>query len=296
MRRIDTRGYERLSEWGRTTLAQLTSWQLVYPSYREGRKAPACVPNLSVPPDRPRVSCILPAFNESGRIASVLSVVTSHPLIDEVIVIDDGSTDDTAHEAALFDGVRVIALEENRGKSSAVIEGLKAAQGTVLLLLDADLCGLTRENVTDLIVPVIAGAADMTISLRGNALWPMKLIGLDFVSGERVFGRDLVAGREDQIALLPGFGLEVFMNDLLLAQNRTLAIVRWENVFNPLKTMKYGIWQGMIGEIRMLMQIVETVSLIGTFGQIYALRVRARSGNEALPAFGLLRQLRRVLH
>jgi glycosyltransferase involved in cell wall biosynthesis len=94
----------------------------------------------------------MPAYNEGGRIAAVLSVVANHPLVDEVIVIDDGSTDDTANVAALFDSVRVIVSERNHGKSGAVIEGLKAAHGTILLLLDADLRGLTHENLTDLIL------------------------------------------------------------------------------------------------------------------------------------------------
>jgi hypothetical protein len=296
----DRVGYGRLSEWGRTTLGQVRSnafiSQLVSTARRAERDPPLRAARDPAPPaERPYVSCILPAYNEGGRIAAVLSVVASHPLIDEVIVIDDGSTDNTADEAALFDGVRVIVSERNHGKSGAVMEGLKAAHGTVLLLLDADLHGLTQENLTALILPVIAGTSDMTISLRGNALWPWKLIGIDFVSGERAFARNLVAGREDRIALLPGFGLEVFINDLLLAQGHTLTVVEWDNVISPLKTAKYGMWQGMIGEARMLLQIVETASLAGTLGQIYALRRRVQSGNVTLPRSGVLRQLRRVL-
>ena len=43
-----------------------------------------------------KVSCIIPAYNEESRIANVLKVVENHPILDEVIVINDGSTDKTA--------------------------------------------------------------------------------------------------------------------------------------------------------------------------------------------------------
>ena len=45
---------------------------------------------------QPRVSCIIPAWNEGARLPGVLAVVVGHPLVAEVIVVDDGSTDDTA--------------------------------------------------------------------------------------------------------------------------------------------------------------------------------------------------------
>jgi hypothetical protein len=90
-----------------------------------------------------------------------------------------------------------------------------------------------------------------------------------------VFSRRLIAKHEDEIARLPGFGLEVFMNNLMLAEDCTLAIVKWENVLNLQKTVKYGIWYGMIGEFRMLRQIAKTVTLVGTVSQIYALLLHA---------------------
>ena len=77
-------------------------------------------------PDTPaqarRVTCLLPAYNEAPRIGAVLDVVTRHPLIHEVIVIDDGSTDATANVAARK-GVTLILMPQNGGKSRAIAAG-----------------------------------------------------------------------------------------------------------------------------------------------------------------------------
>lgn len=113
-----------------------------------------------------RVSCIIPAYNEAPRIAAVLQTVVGHPLIDEVIVVDDGSSDGTAQTAWDVGGARVLVHGTNHGKSWAVATGLEAAQNGLVLLLDSDLLGLTQDDLTALIAPVRMGQADVSISLR----------------------------------------------------------------------------------------------------------------------------------
>jgi glycosyltransferase involved in cell wall biosynthesis len=189
------------------------------------------------------LSCIIPAYNECARIACVLDVATAHPLIDEVIVVDDGSTDDTAAVAAQYDTVRLIAKPVNHGKSRAICDGIRAARGSILLFLDSDLVGLTRHDLTCLITPVTSGDADCSISLRGNALLPWRLIGLDYVSGERVLRRDLIAAHIETIENLPSFGFEVYLNRLIVSGKCRIRIVEWENVFSPYKSSKYGLWK-----------------------------------------------------
>ena len=221
------------------------------------------------------LTCIIPAYNEGCRIADVLKVVTTHPLVDEVIVVDDGSTDDTAKVAARFGAVRVISKRTNQGKSRAVCDGIRSSRGSILLLLDADLAGLSRQHLTDLIAPVAEGTADFSISLRGNALLPWKWIGLDYVSGERVVHRDVFIGQLEAMEALPGFGLEVYMNGLVVMRRSRIKVVQWDNVISPYKRNKYGLWKGMIGEMRMLTNIAQTISPSGSALQISAM-LRAR--------------------
>src|SRR5471032_1600216 len=202
------------------------------------------------------VSCIIPAYNEGCRIASVLSAVVRHPLLDEIIVVDDGSTDETQAVAKRFSNVRVLVQTTNAGKSAAICAGILASTSEFLLFLDADLVGLTQPDITKLILPVLRGEADASISLRSDALLPWRAIGLDYLSGERVLRRDFLAERLDVIARLPGFGLESYINQMLLEHNSRVKIVRWAHVGHTYKSRKHGVWKGIAGEARMLMNIV----------------------------------------
>lgn len=218
------------------------------------------------------ISCVIPAFNEGSRIASVLSAVVGHPLLDEIVVVDDGSTDETQSVARQFPTVHVLAQTSNVGKSAAISAGVRVSSGELLLFLDADLVGLRQSDVSKLIFPVLRGEADASISLRGDALLPWRAIGLDYLSGERTLRRDLFVEHLDVIAHLPGFGLESYINQMLIERDARVKIVRWANVGHTYKSRKHGIWNGIAGEARMLANIVETSSIAGSAHQIVELR------------------------
>ncbi|MCB6179785.1 glycosyltransferase [Rhodobacter sp. Har01] len=218
-----------------------------------------------------RLSCILPAFNEAPRIGAVLRNVRGHPLIDEVIVVDDGSTDGTAAVVAGFAGVRLIALPQNGGKSAAIAAGVQAARHDLLLFLDSDLLGLTPAQLTGLIRPVLTGQAEVSISLRRNAPLPWRLIGLDYISGERVVPRRLLPGPA-AMAALPRFGLEVAMNAVWIAARARIAVVRWPGVDSPYKHAKRGRLAGIVADLRMLRDIFATVPLPRVAVQVWHMR------------------------
>ena len=204
-----------------------------------------------------RISCIICAYNEAPRIAAVLRVVTGHPLLHEVIVVDDGSTDETAEVVRQFPQVRLVSCAENRGKSFAMATGVAAAEGEVLMLLDADLSGLSGDNISALASPVVAGEAAVSISLRRNSLPIFRAIGLDFVSGERVVRRELLGEVLEEIRGLPRFGIEVFMNRRIIAQQLTIAVIRWPRVSQSRKTEKLGFWKGIRAEWRMIVDLLD---------------------------------------
>ena len=110
------------------------------------------------------VSVLMPAFNEASRIEASVSAALAIPGVDEVVVIDDGSADQTGDLAAKA-GAVVIRLTKNAGKGGALNVGLtKAKGGDVILTLDADLGASALEGVK-LLGPVLEGEAHMTVGV-----------------------------------------------------------------------------------------------------------------------------------
>ena len=219
-----------------------------------------------------KISCIICAYNEETRIAAVLSALENHPLIDEVLVVDDGSADRTSEVVRTYANVRLISYPVNKGKSYAVTMGIREAAHELLMFLDADLVGLTSENITALAEPVLSGEADVAMSLRKNSLWFYKLIGLDYVSGERMFPKTLLLSHLEAIAKLPGFGIETYMNQLIVEQRLTIRVVRWDNVINTRKSTKMGFWKGTRAEIHMVLHILKIIPLREIIRQIVMMR------------------------
>ncbi|WP_282580192.1 glycosyltransferase family 2 protein [Natroniella sulfidigena] len=170
------------------------------------------------------ISILIPAYNEAERIGDTISAIQSLTEFDpEIIVINDGSSDQTAKIVKQFD-VRLIDLEVNQGKGAALNQGLKQAEGEIIALLDADL-GETAVEVEKLLLPVIQQEADLTIAQFPAAkkkggfglVKGLARLGLNYLadfeateplSGQRVLTRELVDYLKGFRA---GFGVEVAM-------------------------------------------------------------------------------------
>jgi glycosyltransferase involved in cell wall biosynthesis len=214
-----------------------------------------------------KISCIIPAYNEELRIGTILRVVYSHPLIDEIIVIDDGSKDRTKNVVKKFDGIQLIVHKKNKGKSQTVVDGIIRSKGDIVLLLDADLIGLTSEDISNLIEPVLSRKADISISLRKNSPWISRKIGLDFISGERVFLKGLVQDHLNNMQKLPHFGLEVYLNKLIIKNKCRIKIIFWKNVISPWPHKKRGLLLGLKSFFFMITDILRTISIFEVISQ-----------------------------
>ncbi len=110
------------------------------------------------------VDVLIAAYNEAPSIGAVVRGCRAHtPDLGEVLVVDDGSRDDTAGEARRA-GARVIALPRNQGKGAALREGLAAARGEVIVLLDGD--GQDRPDEIPLLLAALQGDVQMVVGSR----------------------------------------------------------------------------------------------------------------------------------
>jgi glycosyltransferase involved in cell wall biosynthesis len=214
-----------------------------------------------------KISCVVCTYNEAARIDPVLVAASRHPLIDELIVVDDGSTDRTRERLASRSDLTLISYPNNRGKAYALAQGLRAVSSEFVMLLDADLSGLGAEQLSELAHPVLTGAADASVSLRRNSLALYRAIGLDFVSGERVLPASLLRDRLPEMERMPGWGAEAFINELIIREHLRLAVVRWPDVVNTRKAQKLGYWRGAAAEMRMIAQAAVILSPVGMVRQ-----------------------------
>lgn len=225
-----------------------------------------------------RISCIVCAYNEADRIRHILDAVHRHPVLSEVIVVNDGSTDATRTLVAGYSGIQLISYTPNRGKTYALSRGIAAAKGDFVMLLDADLAGVTAADVQALADPVTSGWSQVSISLRSNSLALYRAIGLDFVSGERVLPARLVVEAVAAMERLPRWGGEAFINNLIIREGLSIAVVDWPRVFNIRKYKKLGHWRGLTAELAMITDAFRVLSPWGVVRQNLALLRLVRRG------------------
>jgi len=187
-----------------------------------------------------RVSCVIPAYNEAATIAGVIRAARACRLVDEVVVVSDGSSDDTASRAARAGAHHVITLTQNGGKGRAVLEALRAARGEIILLLDGDLVGLRPAHLVELLGPVLQGRAEMAVAVFSDDRLHRLMRPL---SGQRAIRRSLLC-QADRIERT-GFGLEMALDRVVRERGASTQRVTWQGVNHRSKREKYGTVAGL---------------------------------------------------
>jgi glycosyltransferase involved in cell wall biosynthesis len=201
----------------------------------------------------PSCAVLIPAYNEAANVARVVAVARAAAL-GPVLVVDDGSSDATAEVAAKA-GAEVLRLPQNQGKGGAVHAGAAHLQSEVVVLLDADLTGLTPEHVRALARPVLHGEATMTRGVFAGGRWRTTTAQrlTPQLNGQRGIVR---------LCLLevPGLGTSRYGIEIAITEHAKRA--RWPVTDVPLsgvsqimKEEKRGFWRGFIIRLGMYRDI-----------------------------------------
>jgi polyprenyl-phospho-N-acetylgalactosaminyl synthase len=134
------------------------------------------------------VSVIIPAYNEGARIGQVVQEVK--PWADEVLVIDDGSRDNTG-DVARQHGARVIR-QENSGYIESIKQGFREASGAIVVTLDAD-GEHDPADIPRLIQPILEARADVVLGKRDQIARPSERV-LSLMTGVRIPVHDTGTG------------------------------------------------------------------------------------------------------
>lgn len=219
------------------------------------------------------LSVLIPAYNEGKVIAQTVRAILKVEGVSQVLVVDDGSQDDTAVQAAKT-GADVLRLDQNQGKGEALNQGVLLLTQPVIALLDGDL-GESAQELAKLARPVIEGQADLTIAcfpsitkaggfglVRGLA-WSgvYFLTGLHLsspLSGQRVMTREVLGV---VFPFASGYGVEVAMT--------VKAARRGFRIMEVPTTMRHRVtrsdWAGFCHRGRQFWHIL--CALIKAFGQ-----------------------------
>ena len=98
------------------------------------------------------VTVLIPALNEEKNIAKVINIIKNIKIVDEIIVIDNNSTDNTAQIAKEL-GVKTIFCEK-RGKGYSMEEGIKNTSNDIIVFVDGDICNYDTEFINKLVDPI----------------------------------------------------------------------------------------------------------------------------------------------
>lgn len=158
------------------------------------------------------ISAIVPVFNEEKTVAGVVEVLLNNPLIDEVICINDGSTDKSLTILESFgDKIKLTNFNKNKGKSFALVEGIKKARGEIVAFFDADLTNLSDNHIKTLLDPILDGKFKAVLGYPSNEWAPNPFSNL---TGERAYYKKDLVPHLERMAKTK-FGVEIFLNGLI---------------------------------------------------------------------------------
>lgn len=208
------------------------------------------------------ISCIVPAYNEAktiGDIIAILKHLKARGFIAEIIVVSDGSRDDTAAVAEQAGADLVFELPSNEGKAAAVIEGLGLTKGDIILLVDGDLIGLTEQHIIDLLAPVTASVAKMTIGYLTDDSVQQLLPNL---SGQRAVERSVLEPLlADQRVRSSRYQFELLVNKQADKSRLRVQYVPLKGLSHIRRWEKYSIRRVLIEKLRFTVGVMNLYKL-----------------------------------
>lgn len=207
-----------------------------------------------------KITCIIPIYNEQKRLANLLKVINqSADLFDQIICVDDCSTDNSAKIVEKkFPSFKLIKHDKNLGKTAAIRSALKKTTADYVLLCDADLEGLTTNDLKKAVEKTILEKPAMIILRRIKAPLINKIMKASLlITGERIVNKKIlekIIGEHTQ-----GFQLELVINKYIL-DNKLRYTSSPTHAKSHHSFKKFGLKGGIAKEKKMIKEILAVIS------------------------------------
>lgn len=196
------------------------------------------------------ISCIIPAHNEEKTIAAVLKTAKAaknEGLLDEIIVVSDGSKDKTVEIAQTAKIDKVIILKKNIGKGGAVIKGIASSKFENILMLDADLVNLNLGHIKKIVEPLKNSEVDMVVAFMSDDNWQVVMPQL---SGQRAFRKksflEIIANKK---FLSSGYSFEMMLNRYAGKKNLKTLYIPVTHLGHVKRAVKYGTLKNLMTQV-----------------------------------------------
>jgi len=160
------------------------------------------------------LTIIICCYNEEKTICDVVKACRLYNKESEIIVVDDGSEDNTGRLLRKLNktvSFNYIKLPENKGKSFAMAVGIENANYDIIFFFDADSLGIRKEHFQDMLKPILENKADMVLGHTAANFINLKLTPFKAFTGERVLLKKDILPILDEIRNMR-FGVETYIN------------------------------------------------------------------------------------
>ncbi len=193
-----------------------------------------------------KITAIICVYNEENTVKNVVTQVSNYPF-DEVIVVNDGSTDKTdsiLKEIKENNNFKYIILPENKGKGFAMARGIEIAKSEILMFFDADLSNIQKNHFTVLITPILNNDADMVLGQPTETMIDSSINPFKSFTGQRALKKS------DIYPIIPKlknsrFGVETLINLYYQSECKTIKHVILKGLKHPTKFDKTSTSQAI---------------------------------------------------
>lgn len=215
---------------------------------------------LSLPP----ITVIIAAYNEQAWIEITITSFLESGIPCEIVVVDDGSNDKTSEILKKFESaITIVTHPINKGKGAAIVSGLNASSGEIVVFCDAHVLGLTKHHLLSLVLPLVYGSAKAVLGIdipeEVSFSLARTVSPLIILTGQRAYFR------EDLIPLIPemenlGYGVETYWFSKF-PRDRT-AVVLLPGVIHLNKKDTSSVFAATVAYLREVLEILGTIAKV----------------------------------